>query len=231
MAGQESPDPALLDELRSTIADLVDEDPGDIADTDDLFEIGLQSIALMRLVGRWREEGHAVGFGELAAAPTLVAWAALLTAARKPAAEEPAAAADVLSSEGSEFDLALLQHAYWAGRDPGQPLGGVAPHLYLEFDGPGLDPQRLTAALEKLVRRHDMLRARITDNGRQEILAAPPEVLVVPAGGSPRVSAAQLRAGRTGGQPSTTRYESCPPARPARSWIRRYPRRTSGGNH
>jgi rifampicin phosphotransferase len=55
--------------------------------------------------------------------------------------------------------------------------------------------------------------------------------LVVPAGGSPRVSAAQLHAGRTGEQPEYARYEGCPPARPARSWIHRYPRRTSGGNH
>jgi aryl carrier-like protein len=179
MAGQERADAALLEELRRTIADLVDEDPGDIADTDDLFEIGLQSIALMRLVGRWREEGHAVGFGELAAAPTLVAWAALLTAARQPVAAEPAMPEADASADGAEFDLALLQHVYWAGCDPGQPLGGVAPHLYLEFDGPGLDPQRLTEALATLVRRHDMLRARITDNGRQEILPAPPSTLAV----------------------------------------------------
>jgi mycobactin phenyloxazoline synthetase len=178
MAGQEVPDRALLDELRTTVADLVDEDPGDIADTDDLFEVGLQSIALMRLVGRWREEGHAVGFGDLAAEPTLEAWSVLLGAARK-ATEERVPDPEIAGGEGSEFDLALLQHAYWAGRDPGQPFGGVAPHLYLEFDGAGLDPQRLTAALEMLVRRHDMLRARITDNGRQEILPTPPGQLVV----------------------------------------------------
>ncbi len=178
MAGQDLPDRALLDELRSTIADLVDEDPGDIADTDDLFEVGLQSIALMRLVSRWREEGHAVGFGDLAAEPTLEAWSVLLGAARQ-AMEEPVPDREIAGGEGSEFDLALLQHAYWAGRDPGQPLGGVAPHLYLEFDGAGLDPQRLTTALEMLVRRHDMLRARITDNGRQEILPTPPGRLVV----------------------------------------------------
>ena len=48
---------------------------------------------------------------------------------------------------------------------------------------------------------------------------------------SPPVSAAQLHAGRTGGQPEYARYEGCPPARPARSWIHRYPRRTSDRDH
>jgi mycobactin phenyloxazoline synthetase len=175
---------ALLVELRAQVADLVDEDPAEIGDADDLFELGLQSIALMRLVGRWREEGRAVGFGDLAAAPTLEAWAALLAAAPPaPDGEEPGAGAvgaEVDAEVDAEFDLALLQHAYWAGRDPGQPYGGVAPHLYLEFDGPGLDPERLRSALDALVHRHEMLRVRVTDNGRQEILPSRPgELLVV----------------------------------------------------
>ncbi|MBN9756423.1 MULTISPECIES: non-ribosomal peptide synthetase [unclassified Pseudonocardia] len=171
--------PVSTDELRELIADLVDEEPADVGDDDDLFELGLQSIALMRLVSRWRDEGLDVGFGDLAARPTVAAWAALL--ARRPDAapatdgtdEQPTdAGRPAATDESAEFGLALLQHAYWAGRDPAQPLGGVAPHLYLEFDGPGLDPDRLAAAVRRLVDRHPMLRARITDNGRQEILPA-----------------------------------------------------------
>ncbi|GAA1384677.1 hypothetical protein GCM10009613_15850 [Pseudonocardia kongjuensis] len=169
--------PVSIDALRELIADLVDEDPQDVGEHDDLFELGLQSIALMRLISRWRDDGHEIGFGDLASRPTVAAWAELLSRAAAPAPEaatpetatgEPAAA----EPGGAEFPLALLQHAYWAGRDPAQPLGGVAPHLYLEFDGPGLDPDRLAAALRRLVDRHPMLRARITDNGRQEILPA-----------------------------------------------------------
>jgi mycobactin phenyloxazoline synthetase len=169
---EESMNPVTPDDLRALVAELVEEDPADVGDHDDLFELGLQSIALMRLVARWRDEGRQVGFGELAARPTVAGWAELLTAGAPPAEPvvRPEPARD--AGDGAEFPLALLQHAYWAGRDPAQPLGGVAPHLYLEFDGPGLDPERLRSALERLVHRHDMLRARITDNGRQEILPA-----------------------------------------------------------
>jgi hypothetical protein len=61
--------------------------------------------------------------------------------------------------------------------------------------------------------------------------AGPYGILVVPAGGSPRVSAARLPAGRTGEQPEYARYEGRSPARPAGSRIHRYPRRAPGGNH
>lgn len=165
--------PVPTDELRALVADLVDEDPEDVGDHDDLFELGLQSIALMRLVSRWRDDGHDVGFGDLAARPTVAAWAGLLSgrAQAGPVGEDAGGTrAEEPDGTDGEFPLALLQHAYWAGRDPAQPLGGVAPHLYLEFDGPGLDPDRLAAAVRRLVDRHEMLRARITDNGRQEIL-------------------------------------------------------------
>ncbi|ANY10564.1 non-ribosomal peptide synthetase [Pseudonocardia sp. HH130630-07] len=171
------------DALRDLVADLLGDDPEEIGDHDDLFELGLQSIALMRLVGRWRGEGRTVGFSDLASAPTIAGWADLLGGAA--ATADAPSASDIEpgpapggpgngepGADSGEFPLALLQHAYWAGRDPAQPLGGVAPHLYLEFDGPGLDPQRLRSAVEQLVHRHDMLRARITDNGRQEIRPA-----------------------------------------------------------
>ncbi|MCM3926558.1 condensation domain-containing protein, partial [Frankia sp. AiPs1] len=64
-----------------------------------------------------------------------------------------------------------MQHAYWIGRGDGQTYGGVAAHLYSEFDGSGLEPARLTAAIERLVERHEALRTRITDNGGQIVEA------------------------------------------------------------
>ncbi|MFF3500358.1 condensation domain-containing protein [Streptomyces sp. NPDC003247] len=66
----------------------------------------------------------------------------------------------------------MTQHAYWSGRGEGTPLGSVAAHLYVEFDGTALDPGRLDAAVGALAARHGMLRARFTDDGRQEILPA-----------------------------------------------------------
>ena len=41
------------------------------------------------------------------------------------------------------FPLAPMQHAMWVGRHDNQRLGGVAGHLYVEFDGGAIDPERL----------------------------------------------------------------------------------------
>jgi mycobactin phenyloxazoline synthetase len=166
------------DDLRRAAAAAVEEDPAELAADDDLFELGLDSMALIRLVADWRATGAEVTFGELAEEPTLGAWERLRaeragTAGAEPA---PAAASAARPSEGP-FPLARLQHAYWIGRSPGQPLGGVAAHLYTELDrvpsgtdGPAVDPQRLRTALDGLVARHEMLRVRFTDNGEQVVL-------------------------------------------------------------
>ncbi|WP_238009494.1 salicylate synthase [Dactylosporangium sp. AC04546] len=162
------PDPGL-DELRRIAAELTEEDPDDIGADDNLFELGLESIALMRLVQRWRQDGIEVNFAELAERPTLNGWAELLRS-RRPAGPAPTAEAHpVAGSAGDPFPLAVLQHAYWVGRGTGQRLGGVAAHLYTEFDGADVRPDDLRRAVERLVDRHDMLRVVITDNGEQRI--------------------------------------------------------------
>lgn len=68
--------------------------------------------------------------------------------------------------------LTTMQAAYWVGRQSAPPLGGMAAHLYAEFDGGELDIARLRQAVEALYLRHPLLRLRITDDGRQTI--APP---------------------------------------------------------
>ena len=174
-----------LEALRRTVAALIEEDPSALGDGDNLFERGLESIALIKAIGQWRRAGLEVNFAELAENPTLDGWFKLLAGRRPTAAalaagetepepessgSVPAAAAAPAGSEaddGAEFPLALMQHAYWIGRGTGLPYGGVAAHLYTEFDGPGLDPARLTTAIERLTGRHEALRTRVTDNGGQ----------------------------------------------------------------
>ncbi|MFE7609006.1 non-ribosomal peptide synthetase [Streptomyces celluloflavus] len=68
------------------------------------------------------------------------------------------------------FALTDIQRAYLIGRHKGLELGGVSSHYYLEFDSPHLDIDRLTAALQKVVDRHDMLRAVIDSDGSQRVL-------------------------------------------------------------
>lgn len=72
------------------------------------------------------------------------------------------------------FPLTDLQHAYWVGRLGVMELGNVANHGYYEIEGRGLDVDRLNCALQYLIDRHDMLRAIILPDGRQQVLERVP---------------------------------------------------------
>ncbi|MSX08510.1 MAG: non-ribosomal peptide synthetase, partial [Actinobacteria bacterium] len=157
------------DELRAVVAELIGAEPGAVSMDADLFELGLESIVLMRLVGRFRKQGSTVTFAELAAQPNISAWSELIGASAESSSRNPERQSTLVERDTSEFDLALLQHAYWIGRSAEQRFGGVAPHLYTEFDGEAVDPDRLRAALDAVAQRHEMLRARISDNGQQRI--------------------------------------------------------------
>ncbi|MEC3955265.1 amino acid adenylation domain-containing protein [Nocardia sp. CDC153] len=170
------------DEIRTAIADHLGLAPSAIGDHDDLIQLGLDSIRTMKLAGAWRKRGLPVNFAQLAAEPTLAAWHRLLggeapghatesdAAAVAPAADLPGTG---MADDGSPFRLAPMQHAYWVGRSEGQELGAVAAHLYVEFDGAGVDPGRLRAAVEALVRRHPMLRTRFLPDGTQQTMVRP----------------------------------------------------------
>lgn len=181
------------DELYQLASDELGVPADTLSGTDDLMMLGMQSLALMKIAGRLRRAGHPIHYAQMALAPTLDAWAELLGLASggsAPAASVPAdsagqsadpvvAGADQESTpatqeEGEDFALATMQHAYWIGRQRGQRLGGVAAHLYVEFDGAGIDADRLGRAVRRVVTRHPMLRAAFGDNGTQRILDQAP---------------------------------------------------------
>ena len=93
------------------------------------------------------------------------------------------------------FPLTDVQQAYWIGRGGDFELGNVATHLYLEFDHTGLDLERLELAWQRLIKRHDMMRAIIRLDGLQQVLEEVPpyhiEVLDL-RGQDAETSAAQL---------------------------------------
>ncbi|MFI9306593.1 amino acid adenylation domain-containing protein [Streptomyces triculaminicus] len=68
------------------------------------------------------------------------------------------------------FGLTDLQQAYLVGRSEGLELGGVSTFFFIEADLRGLDCDRLEMALDAVVARHDMLRAVMTEDGRQKVL-------------------------------------------------------------
>lgn len=170
--------------LRDELADLLDLPAAAIPPDRNLIELGMDSIAMMRLAGKWRRRGIDIAFAELAAQPSLSAWEALVGERKPRDTPLPVAPAPVLNErvlsehaldtqtfdDHAPFDLALMQHAYWVGRSQGQQLGGVAAHFYNEFDGENVEPARLEQAVHRLIERHAMLRVRVLDDGRQQVL-------------------------------------------------------------
>ncbi|WP_067646894.1 non-ribosomal peptide synthetase [Nocardia harenae] len=186
-------------ELRDIVAADLGIAPEAVGFDDDLVSLGMHSMQLMRLAAGWRRRGYDIRSSALALEPTIDAWAELLaagapvdSAAAGSATATGAGTAAGAGSTGSgavnssasadsagqadpspEFPLATMQHAYWMGRRGDQALGGVAAHLFVEFDGAGADPERLRRAVARLVRRHEMLRAQFLDAGTQRILPEP----------------------------------------------------------
>ncbi len=160
------------DDIRAQVADLLGIPAGTLDPGADLVAHGLDSIRMMSLAGQWRRRGLDVDFAALAAQPTVAAWTALVAEASSAA---PPAGASASEPDDAPFPLAPMQHAMWVGRDDDVALGGVAGHLYVEFqsspEGPGLDPDRLAAAADALAARHPMLRVGFLPDGTQHIRA------------------------------------------------------------
>lgn len=74
--------------------------------------------------------------------------------------------------------LTPMQAASWVGRQSPQALGGVAAHLYAEFDGAITDIPRFRHAVDALYHANPMLRLHVTAEGQQHVVAhhPPPDV-------------------------------------------------------
>ncbi len=159
--------PLTQDALRRAVAELLDTTPDQIAERDDLIAVGLDSIGVMGLTNDWRSVGLEVKFGELMEKPTLEDWWTLVSAKLADGISVARPRAEV--DHAAPFALTPMQHAYWIGREDEQTLGGVGCHFYAELDGAGVEPTRLQTAVRALFARHEMLRARFLNDGRQQI--------------------------------------------------------------
>ncbi|MFD9895040.1 amino acid adenylation domain-containing protein [Amycolatopsis sp. NPDC059027] len=72
------------------------------------------------------------------------------------------------------FPLTDVQSAYLLGRSDAFDYGAVACHGYLEFAFAELDPVRLEPVWRDMIARHDMLRAVVSPEGYQRVLAEVP---------------------------------------------------------
>ncbi|MBF8186862.1 amino acid adenylation domain-containing protein [Nonomuraea sp. K274] len=162
-----SSSPVSVEDVTDLVAEVLGLSASEVAADTALTVMGLESFTAVRLRRRLRDLGldlPMTAFLGAATVRTIAAGMADPGEAIGPAAEE----------EG--FPLTPLQTAYWIGRDPAFPLGGVATFYYREYDretapdGPEADLARLAEAWNRLVGRHPMLRMTIDRQGRQHSL-------------------------------------------------------------
>ncbi|WP_308014044.1 phosphopantetheine-binding protein [Streptantibioticus parmotrematis] len=69
--------------VRADVAAVLGDPPEDVPLDESLIDYGLDSIRLMTLVERWREEGAVVSITDFADRVTVRAWADVLAGARR----------------------------------------------------------------------------------------------------------------------------------------------------
>ncbi|RNL83028.1 non-ribosomal peptide synthetase [Halostreptopolyspora alba] len=180
-----SPAPDPVPEISEIVADILGVDTSEIATGVPLTTLGLESFTAVRLRRRIRDDLGIdlplTGFlGD--ATVTTVARGLADPDGRGEAADTttPPGGAGLGSATTEGFPLTPLQTAYWIGRDPAFPLGGVATFYYREYDRYGVDTpeadlEALNAAWNRIVEHHPMLRMVVGRDGRQRVLDAPGE--------------------------------------------------------
>ncbi|MFJ8776147.1 amino acid adenylation domain-containing protein [Streptomyces microflavus] len=141
---------------------------------DDFFRIGGDSLLAVHMVRTAGQAGIGISVAEVFAHPTIAALAALVRGRQQEhGAHLPPAPTDSITPAPQDrflpFPLTDLQQAYLLGRNGFFELGNVAASFYVELDAPEIDPERLWAALEGMVERHDMLRAVIGPDGQWHV--------------------------------------------------------------
>ena len=139
---------------------------------DSFFELGGHSLLGITIVARTEAAlQRAIPLRYLFQAPTIAEFATLLeTTASEAAATQRPALMPAPQERYDPFPLTDIQQAYVLGRNRGFELGNVATHGYREIDTVGLSLAQVEDAVNRLIARHDMLRAIVTADGQQQVL-------------------------------------------------------------
>lgn len=149
---------------------------------DDFFALGGHSLLATQVIARVRGTFRLDAPLEwILEAPTVERLARRIDGARENGAlllseEEPLPSCTAAPAARHEpFPLTAIQQAYWMGRNPAFELGNISTHVYLEYEtSERLDVATLERAWQRLVERHDMLRAVIEPDGLQRVLKEVP---------------------------------------------------------
>ncbi|HYH45860.1 MAG TPA: acyltransferase domain-containing protein, partial [Thermoanaerobaculia bacterium] len=173
------------DEVERTVADIWERALGiaGVGIHDDFFELGGHSLLATQITAQVRAALRVdAPLRDLFETPTVAGLAAvarrlLQESAGEEAPAEPALLPALVSDPARRhepFPLTDVQQAYWIGRTGAFELGEIGTHIYMEVNTRGIDAGRMERAWQLLVERHDMLRAVVQPDGRQQILATVP---------------------------------------------------------
>lgn len=162
----------LMEELK-----LDEEELEELENDENLFTIGLDSIAMADLTGRWKKElGIEVRSTDFLREPTLQSWAEFIFEQineQQLASSEDTTLSLYTTDKDSQYEsfkLNDIQNAYVVGRNAELPWGGISCYGYFEMNTKNLDIHTLQLAINDLLKRHEMLRVRVDENGFQKIL-------------------------------------------------------------
>ncbi|MBV9464064.1 MAG: amino acid adenylation domain-containing protein, partial [Verrucomicrobiae bacterium] len=166
---------------------------------DNFFELGGHSLRATQVMAKVREAFHLeLSLRTLFENPTIEGLArALAEHAAEPACEPLPQIVPDSAHRYDPFPLTDVQAAYWIGRTDAFDLGNIGCHLYREIDSRDLDAARFERAFQRLVERHDMMRAIVLPDGTQRVLkhAGPYKIAVLDLRGeAPETLEARLTA-------------------------------------
>ncbi|WP_368321513.1 amino acid adenylation domain-containing protein [Mediterraneibacter gnavus] len=145
---------------------------------DNLLEIGLNSLNVMKMMSAWKKRGYAIRFSDLLRYPTIEGWAKIIVDS-----EDKKNYTNLIKNRDENieteidmykpFELTDVQYAYWFGRTKGQYLGNIGCHGYFEVTTAELDLERLQESWEILFEFHPMLRTKFLPSGQQVVMRTP----------------------------------------------------------
>ena len=152
---------------------------GPVGPDADFFALGGHSLRALQLCERLQQAfGVRYPIERLFEQPGLAACVTFLrqhcAGPAPPSWSEPevVASAPAAAAEAEPFPLTDVQQAYWMGRSAAFVLGGYSTSTYVEFAVDEAVPERMQAALQKMLERHPMLRCVVSEDGLQRILPA-----------------------------------------------------------
>jgi amino acid adenylation domain-containing protein len=143
---------------------------------DNFFELGGHSIMALQLIANIQDEFDLpLAMNQFLDTATIKGVASQLQEGGAIVLEAFPLVVENKEERAKAFPLTDVQQAYLMGRSDAFELGNISTHVYIEANLSNLDVDKFSLAWNKLLKRHEMLRAVFSMDGFQRILADVPE--------------------------------------------------------